>query len=322
MNLRQGLACLALLLAANAGWAVERIARIDGTDLRVLVWNVSRQSFFEQAAGYAQVLEAADADLLILDEMPADADATAVLQRLSPLNLTHTGEWHISYGRTGYNQRSVLVARAPFTALDEFERLKYPASLVRKLRQLPISESAMRTLMADVANGVAVHGALVTLGGRRTLVVGVDLQCCGDSDDSIQEQRRLVEARLIRKAIRRVLARYPVDAIVVGGDFNTTRGRAPVARVQGPRTPADQHLSVVESRHRNGGQWTWDGRGTPYPSKQLDYLLISDDFSVRQALIFDPETLSPAERERLGFAAIALRTLSEHRPQIIDLHWK
>lgn len=315
--------CALLLLWASAlpALAAERLPRIDGTDLRVLVWNVSRASFFDEAVAFAQVLEAADADLLILDEMPADRGADDVHAAIAQLASTRSGEISVSYGSNGYNQRSVFVARVPLTPLDEYFRIAYPKSLLRKLRKLPLSPENHRRLMADVAAGVAVHGALATFDGRLTLLVGVDLQCCGDSDDSIEEERRLVETRLIRTAMERVLADYPVSAIVVGGDFNTTRGRAPVALVQGPTQPADTHLRVVPAHHRNGKTWTWDGRGTPFPSRKLDYLLISDDFRVRQALVFDPESMPPAERERLGLAATVLRRLSEHRPQIIDLGW-
>ena len=313
------LLCLLCVWMPPAAASETGLPRADGTDLRVLVWNVSRQNFFDQAAGYAQVLRLARADLWIFDEMPADrsaADVQARLQQVFP------GEsWQVSYGATGFGQRSVLVARSPWTPVPEFERLRYPKSLVRKLRALPLTPEQHRRLMADAAEGVAVHAALTALDGRITLVVGVDLQCCGDRPDSIEEQRRLVETQLIREAIERVLRRTRVDAVIVGGDFNTTQGRAPVQRVQGP-AGSRWHLDVAESRHPDGQDWTWDGRGTVYPSKKLDYLLFSAALEVRAARVFDSESSAQSERAAWGLAVEALRPLSEHRPQIVDLAWR
>lgn len=310
------LLCLLWMPFAEAGEAT--LPRAADTDLRLLVWNVSRQNFFDQAEAYAQVLQLARADLWIFDEMPADRSAADVVARFQQVFPGET--WHVSYGATGFGQRSVLVARSPWTAVPEFDRLRYPKSLVRKLRALPLAPEQHRRLMADAAEGVAVHAALTTLASRVTLVVGVDLQCCGDSDESIEEQRRLVEAQLIREAIERVIRRTQVDAVIVGGDFNTTRGRAPVARVQGP-ADTRWYLSVAESRHRDGQDWTWDGRGTQFPSKKLDYVLVSEVLTLRSALVLDAETSTQAERASWGLAREALRPLSEHRPQIIDLGW-
>ena len=54
------------------------------------------------------------------------------------------------------------------------------------------------------------------------------------------------------------------------------------------------------------------------PSRPIDYILHSRELSVRQTLVFDPETMSTSERERLDLKASAFKPLSEHRPVVVD----
>jgi hypothetical protein len=68
--------------------------------------------------------------------------------------------------------------------------------------------------------------------------------------------------------------------------------------------------------------WTWDGRGTPYPSRQIDYLLHSGRLEVLQARVFDSEDLSPERQLALGLPADLSRSLSPHRPIVVDLRWR
>jgi endonuclease/exonuclease/phosphatase family metal-dependent hydrolase len=313
-RLLQGLACVLVLLLASMMPAVAAsLPRATGSELRVLVWNVSRESVFEQAEDYARVLAGLDADLMILDEVPADGDAgrLASALRLGP-------EWRVSYGRSGHNQRSALLARGEWRALADFEHIAY-GRLARQ-RLLAATRPEFRAREAQsLAGGVAAHAAVLELGGRRLLVVGLDLQCCGDTPDSVEEQRRRIEARAIRQRVEGAVRRHPVDATLVGGDFNTTQGLVPVELVAGVGRDAPPRLRRVAARHADGQTWTWDGRGTPFASKALDHLLHSRELVARDALIFDPETLPPDRR--LGLHPDLMRRLGDHRPIVVDFAW-
>jgi endonuclease/exonuclease/phosphatase (EEP) superfamily protein YafD len=293
--------------------AADHLPRAEGVDLRLLVWNVSRHSVFEHADDYARVLARIDADLMILDEVPAEG---------TPARLAHAlqlgPEWRISYGTSGHNQRSALLARGDWRPLAGFEHIPYGRRAQTRLLAASRPEIREREALS-LAGGVAAHGAILALDGRRLLVAGLDLQCCGDTPDSAEEQRRRVEARAIRTLLERAATRSRFDAVIVGGDFNTTQGLVPVNLIAGVDRNTPPRLQRADPRHADGQSWTWDGRGTPFASKALDHVLHSRELRVRAALIFDPETLPPDQR--LGLSPGLMRQLGDHRPIVVDFAW-
>lgn len=327
MSVRAGtvaVLCLLCLLALPHAprLSAETLPLAAGADFRVLVWNVSRGNFFEHAEGFVAVLSAADADVLILDEMPDDRQAADVLEILRRVEGSKRAPWQLSYGGSGFGQRSVIALRSSWHGVAEFDHLAYPEGFLDWMRGQDLPARRRAQLEADIQAGVAAHGIVGHLQGRKLLLVGVDLQCCGDSDDSWEEQRRLTESRVIRIALDQVIDGYHLDAVVVGGDFNTTRGRAPVATVQGDPADAERHLKVDDARHGDGQDWTWNGEGTPFPSKKLDYLLYSHSLQLRRALVFDPQTMAEVERARLTPDFPEMQSLSAHRPLLVDFSWR
>lgn len=310
-----------LLTCTGAVAAPATLPRAPGTDLRVLAWNVSRENFYQHADAFVAVLNAIDADVLILDEMSADRtdlDVRSVLRRVGADN--NARRWQLSYGRSGFNQRAVIAVRGEVRGLPEFARLPYPATFIDSMRAESMNPSQRAELASSIAGGVGANGALVRIGSRKLLVIGVDLHCCGDRDDAWEERRRIVESALIRKRLQRALAHRRVDAIVVGGDFNALRGLSPVRTLQGSEH-AHAHLDLVHSRHHDGSDWTWDGRGTPFKSSHIDYLLHDRGLRVLASVIFDAETLPLAQVEALGLSRDFMRKLTAHRPVVADFAW-
>jgi endonuclease/exonuclease/phosphatase (EEP) superfamily protein YafD len=171
-----------------------------------------------------------------------------------------------------------------------------------------------------MAGGIPVNGAIVTTGGHRLLVVVVDLQCCGGAEDDWQEDRRQVEAREIRKLINQVLALRKVDATIIAGDLNTVGTRVPVELLLGLNKDQRPGLSEAEILHFGGqANWTWDGRGTPFPSSILDYQLYdASGLQIQEAYVFDTEDLDPQALETLGLQAGDSNQLSRHRPLVVE----
>ncbi len=313
-------AWLLVLVACGTAAAPATLPRAPGTDLRVLAWNVSRENFYEHADAFAKVLTAIDADVLILDEMSGDRAAHHVMRVLRRLGRERP-RWRVSYGSSGYNQRAVIAYRGGIRALSQFESLPYPATFVESMRGQALAPRWRSELDQSLAGGIGAHGAVLDIGGKRLLVIGVDLQCCGDTDDAWEERRRIVESTQIRRRLNQATARNRVDAVIVGGDFNTTRGPGPVRALQG-KEKAKLRLEVVASRHANGETWTWDGRDTPYESKQIDYLLHDRGLKVLSSVIFDPESMPANEVDALGLTREFLRPLSAHRPVVADFAWR
>lgn len=318
-----GFFALLLALLPLVGFGAETWPRAAGTDFRAMVWNVSRDSFFEQRQTYVAALQAIDADLLIFDEMSGNRSADDVAAVLHEIDPAHPQAWQVAYGSSGFNQRVVFALRGPLEPLRQFSYLPYPPRLVARLRKVPTNPEQRQWLDANLAAGIGAFAVEARLGGRRIIAVGVDLQCCGDSDGAWEEDRRHVEARAIRTLLDRVWSARSPDAVIVAGDFNAVRGLRPVNMLQGKHKRAEQRLAIAEATHVNGvDRWTWDGRGTPFPSRAIDYMLHSRELVVRQAIVFDPETMPANERERLGLDAGDFKPLSEHRPVVVDFAWR
>jgi hypothetical protein len=76
--------------------------------------------------------------------------------------------------------------------------------------------------------------------------------------------------------------------------------------------------------HLDGSStWTWDGRGTPFPSSTLDFQLYdSQALELRTGLILDSEDLPPEELEQLGIKHKTSSKLSDHRPLVVEYVWR
>jgi hypothetical protein len=293
------------------------LPRHKDTVLRAVSWNVSRFSFTEQPEEFRRVLDRIDADLLVLDEMPPDLSGPEIAAQLPASGQ----EWHVVYGSAGGRQRASISARFELLRAPDFDQLAYPAELIDAWLA-DIEPELQARDRAQLQSGVAAAGAMFELDGRRLLVAGVDLQCCGDGPDSLPEARRRFEAGAVRDAAERAIARLAVDAVLIAGDLNAVNGPMPVDILRGVGSTG-MLLAAAEATHRGSDlTWTWDGRGTPYPSGRLDYILHSDALVVLQSQVFDTEDLSDSELELLGLDAELSRTLTDHRPVVVDFGWR
>lgn len=291
---------------------------------RVLSWNVSEDAFAKDRKAFAGILRRADPDIILFDEVAANATVSEFRSVLDVLPSGDGENWHIDIGVSGGRQRGAIISRAPLERLQEFSSIvPYPEADKRRiLRSMTDAERNYSAYSMDF--GIPVNGALVLQNGRRLLVVIIDLQCCGNTPESWQEFRRRVEAREIRKLVRRVLDRVAVDGIVVAGDFNAVNTPIPLVRLMGPYPSPRSGLIPAEIYHLDGNSsWTWDGRGTPFASSALDYQLYNpDELHVKSGMVIDTEDLPAEELQIYGLQAATSRRLSEHRPLIVEYTWQ
>jgi endonuclease/exonuclease/phosphatase family metal-dependent hydrolase len=312
---------LVFTVACEFSFADEPSTQDSG--LRVLSWNISSNGFVRQPDDFQALLRWADADIVMLDEVRPVADAGKLQTVLSGLQTEQESVWNIDYGISGGRQRGVIASRLPLESLPEFsEFIPYPeAAMAYILAAMSAHERADSELSMDF--GIPVNGAVVLAGDRRLLVVVADLQCCGKDRASWQEYRRRVESREIRRVISEVLNRTEVDAVILAGDFNLVNSPFPLALLAGPYPHPHPGLIAAEIYHRDGSTaWTWDGRGTPFPSGTLDYQLYGPhSLHVRKGIILDTEDLDPEHLDRYGLEAEASRRLSRHRPLLVEYGW-
>ncbi|MCK7592438.1 endonuclease/exonuclease/phosphatase family protein [Pseudomarimonas salicorniae] len=294
-------------LAAPAAW----LPRAEGTELRVLSWNVAREQLFANCSRSARLLQMAEPDVLLLDEMDPGVDAQALADWLD--EVLPGAPWQVVLGReAGNRERGSIAARVPLQRVEAFDRLHY--SEAEQADWIARAPQHAERLRRQLPNGVAAAAALARFGNRSVLLVSFDMQCCGDAPDGWEEARRRREAALIRAALETVFS-SGVALAIVGGDANAVQGPEPLRRIAGSN-PA---LESVEARREDGSDWTWDGRGTPFPSSKLDHLWVSPGVSALQARLLDSEAWSPALRSRLGVQEAWSREQSPHRPIVVDL---
>ena len=82
-------------------------------------------------------------------------------------------------------------------------------------------------------------------------------------------------------------------------------------------------LIPVELYHQDGyTAWTWDGRGTPFPSRALDFQLYSPQaLNMGVGSILDTEDLSSEELAQFGLQRKTSSQLSNHRPLVVEYTW-
>ncbi len=336
---------LPALLIALLGWASTAVAQSEAQaaaaaqpsstgagpasvaragPLRVLSWNVSTDAFVKNPAAFRALVRKAGADVLLLDEVAPSASERELREALAGLGGVDGDDWHIDFGRSGGRQRNVIASRLPLESLQEFaEIVPYPeADKHRLLRRMRAVEPRTPAIVMD--SGIAVNGAVVLDGPRRLLVVSIDLQCCGNDPASWEEDRRQVEVTQIRQLVSKVLTRTSVDGVMLAGDFNLVSTALPLLIASGPYPAPHRGLIAAELYHP-GSQvsWTWNGQGTEFPSRAMDFLLYSpQSLALESGYILDTADLPRAELEQLGLVRGSVHMLSDHRPLVAEFHWR
>ena len=302
-----------------AGAAVQ-----PDTSIRVLAWNVSGDSFVRDPASFRALLTKADADILLFDEVLPSVTETELRGVLAGRRQPGQDDWHISVGRSGGRQRGVIASRLPFEHVAElFEVVPYPPAERERIHARMVEARADHPGYT-MDGGIPVNGVIVTTGTRRLLVVTVDLQCCGGDPASWEEERRVVETREIRKLVAQVLARTKVDGVIVAGDLNLVSTGVPMLILAGPYPLPHGGLIAADLRQLDGVDlWTWDGRGTPFPSRPMDFLFYSPrSLNLHSGFILDSADLDRTELERLKLAPDASGKLSQHLPLVTEFAWQ
>jgi len=312
---------LTLVFTSLFALADERPAA-DG-EIRILSWNISDDAFVAEQEEFQSLLLWADPDVVLLDEVAPSADLGKLHLALAGLRSGGDEAWNVDLGISGGRQRCVVASRAPQEAVPEFSSIIPYHEADRRYILEHMSARERSHPDFSMAGGVPVNGAIILTAGRRLLTLVADLQCCGDGPESWQEYRRRVEAREIRALVRQVLERTRVDGIVFAGDFNLVNGPTPLVLLTGPYRLPHAGLISAELYHSDGaGTWTWDGRGTPFPSNTLDFQLYGPhSLELRSGFILDTEGLSPEALEQHGLQSSTSKRTGRHRPLLAEYGW-
>jgi hypothetical protein len=312
---------LTLVCASLSALADEQPAADAG--VRILSWNISDDAFVKEHEEFSSLLLWADPDIVLLDEVAPSADVAKLHLALASLRSGDDEVWNVNVGISGGRQRCAVASRAPQEVVPEFSSIiPYPEADKRQILE-HMSKLERSNSNFSMEYGIPVNAAVVVTGGRRLLTVIVDLQCCGDDPESWQEYRRRTEVREIRRLVRQVLERTTVDGIIIAGDFNLVNGATPLVLLAGPYAAPHAGLISAELYHADGAStWTWDGRGTPFPSNTLDFQLYSPhSLEMRSGIILDTAVLPSEMLEQYGFESITSRRTGRHHPLLVEYRW-
>ena len=320
---RAGLLSAVLIGAVACSPASAQEVTDPGDTVRVMSWNISDDAFFVEKQAFRSILLWADPDIVLLDEVAPTAPINELKGHLAALRPGEKETWSIDVGGSGGRQRDLIATRWELTPLPEFfSNVPYPETDRRRLSDM-MSQADRDEPDWSMEGGIPVNGAVIRRGKRSLLAVIADLQCCGDDPESWQELRRRVEARTIRSLIRKVLETHPVDGVVFAGDFNLVDSTFPMALLLGPFPQPNSGLIPAELYQPNrDAPWTWDGRGTPFPSGTLDYQFYSPyGLKMQAGFILDAEGSSPEQRRRFGLEENTSTLTGRHRPLIVQYGW-
>jgi endonuclease/exonuclease/phosphatase family metal-dependent hydrolase len=313
---------LAVLWAGSP--AVAQQAGTGDYGFRLVSWNISGDSHITHMAAFQAMMRHMQPDILVLDEVLSTTTAAQLKAVLDGIDAQDERPWNVSYGPSGGRQRGTIASRWPLDPAVSFAGVIHYPEEPRETIAAQMSEQDHLWIRYSMAGGIPVHAAIVTTGARRLLVVSVDLQCCGGASDDWQEYRRQVEARVIRELTDRELGLRKVDGFIIAGDLNDVGTNFPVQILLGPNKAPEQRLSEVEIYHLDGEtDWTWDGRGTPFPSGVLDHQLHGAmSLKTVGSYIFDTEDLDTQTLSELGLQSGSSTQLSRHRPLVVDYAWR
>lgn len=299
----------------------DPLARAPGTNLRVVSWNVGREDLFQQPEAFGIILRALAPDLLLFDEVAGGhsaAEVEALLNRVVPGDRP----WRAVYGVSGGSQRGLIATRGAAPRVPPpFDRiLPYPDSL---LASIPADAPAQVRTGAQrrMEEGVPTLGATVELGGRRMLVVTMDLES-GGVPGGPQDRLRRMEAFAIRAAAEDAMrGAGPVDGWLVVGDLNLVGVRDPLRILAGTGMAGGEMAVAFPLRLDGASAATWENLPEPFTPGRLDYVLYTDaSLDVAGGFVFRAADLSPRWRERYGLREDA-STVTDHLPVVTDLRW-
>ena len=288
----------------------ELLTRWPGTDLRIVTWNVGSRTPLLTPDPFRRMLGAASADVVLFDELSPAIDVS-VLRALLPAG----DEWEIVLGTGGGRQRTAVAGRLPLEPVPALARVAYPDSL-SDLAGLPMVRQMQQDLRSAAQDGIPTTGAVVTVQGRRILMVPLDLMCCG-ALGAAEDRARIMTAIAMQRAVREAIRAHALDGVIIGGDLNLVGSRTPLDVLLQGLDPAGGDLEPVGAASPDGESVsTWRSPG-PFPPGRLDWILISPSIlEVVSAFVFTGDAL-----EAVGLVPNDAE-VTDHSPVVADLRLK
>lgn len=309
---------------APEAWEFKILERRDAKDIRVMVYNIEKNSVFVTDSlmqqRFIRLIKAVNADVYALQEVTERISVIAALfNKWMPLQ----GErgWHVRYAG-----KNVTISRYPI--------------VTHHYQTTPTTGRKVSLALIDLPDKDYPKD-LYLLNNHFT--------CCGGLLNDVKRQK---EADQIVNWMR--IARNPGGAVtldkgtpmVLVGDFNLVGSLQPLRtmlsgdvaheEIFGKDSPPDwDKTDLVDAKPLHNGvgpddyTWRWDGAG--FPSSRIDLVLYTDSvLSVAHKLVLNTTLLSGEALRRLGLEALDVAKgrnqqgglVFDHLPLIVDFRLK
>ena len=318
------MASLVLAVTLTISLSTVDVHATDDSSFRVLSWNISGDAYVNQRSEFRSIVKWGDPDIVLLDEVSPSAAPVKLMDALKGLRSDDDTVWNINFGKSGGRERNIIASRAYQETIPEFSGIvPYPDEDHQRVLAIVPAEKRAH-IKQSMNDGIPVNAAVIRIGRKRLLVVITDLQCCGNGPESWEELRRRVEARELRRLIQQTLKHTQVDSIIFAGDFNLVESTFPLALLTGPYPLPHAGLIPAELYHPDGiTTWTWDGRGTPFPSNTLDYQFYGPwGLKMQSGFILNSEELPTEVLDRYELESNTVGRTGTHRPLFVEYSWK
>ena len=294
-------------------------------DLRVAVWNVSDGQFHSRTESFQRVIGALSPDVVLLDEVPADATEEGLTAFFAGVGDGADWTWWLAEG--GGVQRTVI-ASPQFEVRPEprLGTVDYPEGVLDQwVAETDSSEFAVTRAPVEAAGGLSATGAWIEVDGRRLLFVPVDLQSAG-FDGSPRDRLRELQATLLRDALAEVLTDEPEAGLVIGGDVNLVGSARPLEALVRGLAVGGGDLTVARPenvRDRSLITWRSLGNADDFSPGRLDFVAYrAGPLDVTRAFVFDVDDYGPDAQATLGLRGGETTETSDHLPVVVDFRWR
>lgn len=283
--------------------------------VRIANWNIQRDGMFERPGNIQRVLAALDPDVLLLQEVGADRDAADVSAWLNAHLRDDDDDdrpWQAvvttSSEPDARTLRCAVAVRDPLTIEDAMTDIDMPA-------------------LGGDARPYDVRAVVATIehAGRRMIATSLHLRCCGGAGGP-EDATRQAELRAVARVMRRFTNQQgmPVEGVVIGGDFNLV-GSGHLLPTFARSLDTDGSTLAVADAYRINRRTnaTWADRDQPFAPGRLDFVLYGDaGLTAQQAFVFCTSDLDSQQLRRRGLHCADSPLASDHRPVVVDLHWR
>ncbi len=265
--------------------------------IRVLDWNVLRNSPEKSPAGFVRIIEAVKPDVILIQEWEAKEPAQ-IARWFTEHVESPTGSWHALHGKAW---GVAIVAPHPITPLLP-DGIDFPQN--------------------GRDHSTRIVAGVVPLAVGDIVVGSTHLKCCGTAG-SVEDGTRIEEARVIARTLGKAIDRDPTWVRVIAGDLNLVGSRTPLDELGRGLDVDGSDLEIAPVRVLGErATYTWADWQTPFTPGRLDWVLYSGaGCDVLNAFSIDTRRLSDASLARIGLDR-GDSASSDHLPVVVDVRIK